>query len=207
MLRRYAGSLGVAALVTFGLSLLMQSLVWRGVGDVGERKRRPVLEYVRVKRESETEIRRRERPKEVVPENAAQPPKIKVSEVGPPMQRVARVTVPTFKPSLLDSGGLGVGSAIDTDVIPMVRVNPNYPPRAQARGVEGWVHLRFTVTPQGTTDDIEVVDSDPKGYFERAARRAVKRYRYKPRIENGVPVRRPGVELIIEFELEDEEAG
>jgi len=64
------------------------------------------------------------------------------------------------------------------------------------------VHLRFTVTGQGTTDDIQVVAAEPPGYFEAAAKSAVKRYKYKPRTENGAPVDRPGVEVMLTFELE-----
>ena len=71
-----------------------------------------------------------------------------------------------------------------------------------SRGIEGWVLLTFTITPEGTTKDIEVLDADPKGYFERAAKDAVRRYKYKPRIENGVAVDWPGVQLVISFKME-----
>ena len=99
--------------------------------------------------------------------------------------------------------GAGTGSGFGSEAIPLVRVNPQYPPRAQSRGVEGWVLLRFTITPQGTTKDIEILDADPKGYFERAAKDAVRKYKYKPRIEDGVAVDWPGVQLVISFEMEN----
>jgi protein TonB len=86
--------------------------------------------------------------------------------------------------------------------VPLVRVNPQYPAKAASRGIEGWVHLRFTVTARGTTDDILVLDSNPTGYFESAARQAVKRYKYKPKVDNGQAVDRPGVEVVLSFELE-----
>ena len=38
----------------------------------------------------------------------------------------------------------------DRDVIPLVRINPDYPPRALSRGLEGWVQVQFTITPTGT---------------------------------------------------------
>lgn len=84
-----------------------------------------------------------------------------------------------------------------------MRVNPLYPARAQARGIQGWVLVEFTVTKLGTTKDIVVVDADPRGHFEHAATSAVKKYRYKPRIENGVAVDRPGVQLVILFAIEE----
>src|SRR5262249_14426039 len=100
-------------------------------------------------------------------------------------------------------GGVGAEApAGASEAVPLVRVSPLYPPRAQSRGVEGWVQLQFTITPQGTTKDIEVVDANPKGYFERAAKDAVKKYKYKPRIVDGVAVDWPGVQLVISFKLE-----
>jgi TonB family protein len=62
---------------------------------------------------------------------------------------------------------------------------PNYPPRAQERGTEGWVDLEFTVTKDGTTSDAVVRASEPAGTFDRAALDAVKRWRYEPRVVGG----------------------
>ena len=106
------------------------------------------------------------------------------------------------QPQMALAGGVGVGSA-DMDIVPLVRVNPRYPPRAQSRGIEGWVHLRFTITRQGTVTDVQVVDADPKGYFERSAKRAVGKYKYKPKIQDGEAVPRAGVELVLTFEIEE----
>ncbi len=48
--------------------------------------------------------------------------------------------------------GISVGS--DRDVIPLVRINPEYPNRARERGIEGWVQVQFTITPAGTVADV-----------------------------------------------------
>jgi len=120
-----------------------------------------------------------------------------------PNQQALKVDAPPFRPQLALAGGPQLGAApSDSYAVPLVRVPPRYPQRAQAREVEGWVHLRFTVTPEGTTRDIAVLDADPQGYFEKAAIAAVQKYKYKPRIENGVPVEETGVELVLSFELE-----
>jgi protein TonB len=103
---------------------------------------------------------------------------------------------------LLGAGGLGEAPS-DAEVVPLVRVNPQYPERARQRGVEGWVLVEFTVTKAGTVKDAVVIDADPKNYFERAARKAVLRYKYKPKVENGVAVDRPGVRVLVSFKLED----
>jgi protein TonB len=96
----------------------------------------------------------------------------------------------------------GIGSAgSDQDVIPFVRIPPLYPVRAETRGIEGWVRVRFTISPNGSVRDARVVAAEPEGEFEEAALTAIERWRYSPRVVNGVAVDRVGVETLIEFQL------
>jgi len=97
-------------------------------------------------------------------------------------------------------GGIGFGVS-DGEYLPIVVVRPAYPPRAAARGLEGYVVVRYTVTTTGETKDIEVVDSSTTGLFDNAAIEAVSKYRYKPRIIDGLAVEVPGVTTRIEFDL------
>ena len=97
--------------------------------------------------------------------------------------------------------GLTAGS--DRDVIPLVRVNPDYPPRELTRGTEGWVLVQFTITAIGTVKDAIVIDAEPKTSFDDAALKAIARWRYNPKVENGVAVERVGVQTKIVFQLED----
>jgi protein TonB len=90
----------------------------------------------------------------------------------------------------------------DRDVIPLVRINPDYPQRALQRGLEGWVQVQFTITPTGTVKDPIVVDAMPKSVFDDAALKAIARWRYNPKVENGVAVERVGVQTRIVFQLE-----
>jgi protein TonB len=56
---------------------------------------------------------------------------------------------------------------------------------ARRRGIEGWVDIEFTITPQGDTDELIVRDADPRDVFEKAALDAVKRWKFEPVIKNG----------------------
>jgi periplasmic protein TonB len=90
------------------------------------------------------------------------------------------------------------------DVIPLVRVPPWYPKKAAEMKIEGFVRLKFTVTQSGTVKDIVVMDVQPPGYsFEVAARKCVANWEYKPKVVNGDPVERVGVQTIIRFQIED----
>ena len=99
------------------------------------------------------------------------------------------------------SRGLPIGT--DRDVLPLVRVNPDYPPGPLSRGTEGWVRVRFSVTAVGTVRDAVVVASEPGTLFDEAALKAVARWRYNPRVVNGEAVERIGLETIIRFDIEN----
>jgi len=100
-------------------------------------------------------------------------------------------------------GGITVSGGSDRDVIPLVRINPEYPRRAQSRGIEGWVQFEFTITPAGTVKDLKVIDSEPKGLFEDAATKAIMRWKYNPKVEEGRAVERRGIRVVLRFDLED----
>ena len=86
------------------------------------------------------------------------------------------------------------------DVIPLVRANPDYPPQALTKRLEGRVQLKFDVTTAGTVENVSVVNSsDP--VFEQSAAAALAQWRYLPRILAGKRVRHEGVHTIIQFQL------
>jgi periplasmic protein TonB len=91
---------------------------------------------------------------------------------------------------------------MDRDVVPVVRVPPDYPATAQKRGIEGWVQIQFSVTAAGGVRDAIVVAAEPAGVFEDAALKAIARWRYNPRIDGGVAVERVGLQTVIRFELQ-----
>jgi protein TonB len=68
---------------------------------------------------------------------------------------------------------------------PISTPRPPYPPAARRAGKEGWVDVQFTITAKGRVSNPRVVGSSPKGVFDQAARRAVQRWRFRPRMVNG----------------------
>lgn len=111
----------------------------------------------------------------------------------------------TYNPPTVDpvirGHGLNLGG-VDGDVIPRVRFNPDYPPNAAVKNIEGWVRVQFTVTAIGTVKDAVVVGSEPGTIFDDAALKAIARWRYNPRVVNGEAVERVGVQTMIRFELQ-----
>ena len=68
------------------------------------------------------------------------------------------------------------------------------------QGVGGYVDVEFTVSSAGTVKDARVIGAEPRSVFEEAALRAVRRWRYNPKIENGVAVERLGVQTRFRFD-------
>lgn len=81
-------------------------------------------------------------------------------------------------------------------------VPPEYPREAQRAGTEGWVQVEFTIAPDGTTQDLQVLDSAPKVVFDRAALDSVSKWRFEPVRRNGAPVAQRAV-LQVRFVLND----
>ena len=111
-----------------------------------------------------------------------------------------------YRPPTVDTPVRGRGfplSGVDGDVIPRVRVNPDYPPNALTKNIEGWVRVQFTVTAIGTVKDAIVVGSEPGTVFDDAALKAIARWRYNPRVMNGEAVERVGLQTIIRFTLQN----
>ena len=63
--------------------------------------------------------------------------------------------------------------------------------------------LQFTVTETGAVRDPVVLEAEPAGIFDEAAKRAVVKFKYKPRVEGGKPIEVPGVQQLITFEIEE----
>lgn len=72
-------------------------------------------------------------------------------------------------------------------------VSPVYPPRALERGIEGTCVVEYTVSTEGTTNNIRAIDCQPVGIFDEASIAAASQFKYFPRMVNGQTVDVTGV--------------
>ena len=88
------------------------------------------------------------------------------------------------------------------DVLPIVRIDPQWPREALIEGIEGYVVVEVTIGADGSVKDVRIIRSEPKRMFDRNVIRAVLKWKFKPRIINGVPVERKAIQML-EFTLDD----
>ncbi len=201
MIGRYAFAIVTGTLVTLSLLFIMHLLIEFGESAITEEREGHTLDFVRIKRNENLNTR------EVTPEKPPKPPQVP-PEIPPQDMDIVDPNAPTINiappivASDIDIGGPGGMNIAEGDYLPIVRVAPVYPARALSRGIEGYVDMSFTVTATGTVKDPIVVFST-SSLFERAASRAVLKFKYKPRVVDGLPVEVSGVKTRITFKIED----
>ncbi|NCF73371.1 MAG: TonB family protein [Gammaproteobacteria bacterium] len=201
MIGRYAFSIVIGTVVTLSLLFIMQLLIVTGKQALTDPRERHKLEFVRVKKNENLNTQ------DLTPEKPPKPPETPPETPPQDMDNIDpdAPTIDVGRPEIsanTDIGGPGGMNIAEGDYLPIVRVAPVYPSRALSRGLEGFVDMSFTVTTTGTVKDPIVLQST-SSLFERAATRAVLKFKYKPRVVDGVPVEVSGVKTRITFELED----
>lgn len=63
---------------------------------------------------------------------------------------------------------------------PRIKFMPQYPSEAAELQLEGFVVLSFNVGPDGSVQNLKVVESEPPQVFDKAAKRAVSRWNFRP---------------------------
>ncbi len=198
---RHLSAAFLSVLVTFGLFYLMQALILGKDMKLGEMSG-TMIDFVRLKKDSELDVKKRKMPDKTEPEEPPPPPDLSLAKSSKPTQEMGDMTFAIDVD--VEVGGTNIAiAASDSDVVPIVRVNPQYPLRASERGIEGWVEVEFTISKLGTVKEPRVLNSHPSSIFDRAALKAIKKWKYNPKIEDGEPMERPGVKVRLKFALND----
>jgi protein TonB len=199
---RHVTAAFLAIVVTFGLFYLMQALILSEGGELGEASG-SLVDFVRLKKESDLELKKRKMPEKKEPEEPPPPPDLSMSRSQMPDQEMGEMAFAVDVSVEMGAGpDMGAASS-DADIVPIVRVPPQYPLRASERGIEGWVEVQFTISRTGTVKDPFVLNAQPQNIFNRSALRAIRKWKYNPKIEDGEPVERPGVKVRLTFQLQD----
>ena len=194
-----AANVLLGACAALGLAWFMSTLISGTEMSLDTSQRNQMLDFVRVKR-SES-VARKDRKPERPPINDApdipDTPQSNDAEIGDALA----VSMPDVSGDGLLPGrnSIGIGAG-EGDYLPIVKVAPIYPHRALARGIEGSCTVRYDVTALGTTRNIEVVEGQcVDAVFYKPSVEAAKRFKYKPRVIDGVAVEVLGVYNVFHF--------
>jgi protein TonB len=199
---RYGISFALSIVVTAFLLWSMQAIIAGGNDVLTEAPRGNVLDFIRLKKDEA--IVKKDRKPQKPPKPKQPPPQMQqpqLQQTNPNANAISsRFTANVDTVSGL-MGGINLGST-DGDYLPIVKVAPIYPRRAQSRGIEGYVIVEFTVTKNGAVRDAFVIEAKPEGLFNRAAMDAALKFKYKPRVVDGVASEVSGVQNKISFEID-----
>ncbi len=221
---RFIPVIVLALLTNFLLFLLMHNMVAADGQRIVRDENFQGIDFIRVKNQVEgPKPKARTVPERPPPAKTTPPPermkrmvlaKPKVAQAQPtlrPIRTAMRLSggpylgqsVPDPLPVVEGPGDVGlfvapdIGlGAIETDVIPMVRVPPRYPRRAIRSKIEGVVTVEFTITSEGSVIDATVVQAVPPSVFDRAALQAIRRWKFRPKVIEGKPVQRRAMQNI-----------
>lgn len=191
---------GLAAIVTLGLFYLMPLLIEMAEKPLDDKPAAKIADITMPDREIESKLKevkpdKPEDPEEPPPDLA--PPEVDDVDINPDAVNMS----PQLSSDINIGLGNGLGGA-DGEYLPIVKVAPMYPRRANSRGIEGYCTIEYTVTKNGSIKDPVAIDCQPKGYFERASIKAALKFKYKPRVIDGEAIDVLGVANRFTYELE-----
>jgi len=195
--------------VTFGLFLFMFKLISSGGNNNEELEAIAGIHFGPVEIPDDVMTKNRRIPKKPPPpKNPPPPPKMQISKMEQTVQNMPNLDLPDLDVPVSGGEGMFIGNfaSVDKteegDSIPVVVIRPMYPRDAALKGQEGWVKVEFTITAIGTVKNPRVIDSKPARVFNREAIRAILKWKFKPRVIDGVAVDRRATQ-IIEFNLDE----
>jgi len=199
MLARYASAVTSGTFVTFGLLFVMQLLITLQPGVQTEAATTVPVDWID-RRIPELPVTTR---KEVIDKK-----KLTEAEVPPVRPRITGgqgpLSVPKVDPIPPAPTGPGTIGSVFTDgpLVAMVRVAPVYPARALTYGIEGYVVVQFDISAEGQVLNVVIIESTDS-VFDSAAIKAAKRFKFKPRVVNGLALASYGIQNMFRFRLDD----
>ena len=190
----------LAVPVAGGLFFIMQYLIATADPSIDENKTRKLPDIFMPERDIDTNIAEAKPDKPDDPEEP--PPEMDTPDQDMDMDIQAVNMAPQASVGV-EIGGAGGLAKSDGEYLPIVKVAPIYPRRAQTRGITGYCIVEYTVTKSGSIRDPEAVDCQPAGIFERASVKAALKFKYKPRVVDGEPIEVAGVQNKFTYELEN----
>ena len=197
---RFIATMLTGIVVAMFLTWFMYVLIQSSEQKLEDSSRVHMLDFVRLKRE-EASQRMEQKPERPKMEEAPPAPDTPQDNSASDIDALAVSVMPATADMEVGSGfSFGAGEG---EYLPIVKVAPIYPTTASSKGIEGYCLVQYTVTTNGSTRDIEVVDGEcTHASFRRPSIIAAQKFKYKPRIVNGEAIEVLGVKNRFTYVLE-----
>ena len=199
-MKTFFSSVLAAVFISLFLFWLMQLMINNNQQELKETDNIQMTEFIRLIRETQQQKQSSNAATDSPPPLDKRPPppslqvqQIQAAQINAPTMDIPNLNIPLqnkgFSGAVINTaqaspGNIGAVGEISTNVIPLVRIPPRYPMRAANRRIEGWVKVEFTITKEGTVKDPIVVASQPSAIFNRAALKAIRRWKFKAKVIN-----------------------
>ena len=183
-------ALPASLLISVSLFSFMAWMVDKGNQRAPEASEAVRFDMVMVENEADVQRRQRSVPEQPEPPQAPEP--MDLSQADTQMEPMSQMTPVSALGLNTALEGIAIsapnlkGTMGNQQALPLYRVDPRYPSKALKRRVEGYVIMRFTIDATGRPKDIEVIEAEPERMFEREAIRALKKWKYQPKVEDGL---------------------
>ena len=185
--------------VAGGLFFIMQYLIATAEPDIDDSKQLKVADIHMPETDIDTNVAEKKPDKPDDPEEP--PPDLDSPQLDMDMSMETVNIAPAVSAEISIGGASGLGAS-DGEYLPIVKVAPIYPRRAQSRGLEGFCIVEYTVTKTGAIRDPFVVENTCDSVFASASLKASMKFKYKPRVVDGEPIEVAGVQNKFTYELE-----
>ena len=193
----------LAALLTVGLFLAMRALISKEFqpqdkSETASFEINPKVEDIKtIERETKIdEIKKVDTP--------PPPPLIERAKAEKPTEKIATIegAIPEFEAPKIDLSDVKI-TVSDRDAQPLVRIPPQFPSRFLNGDNSGYCKVRFDVSPEGQPFNVQATLCT-SNQLKSATIKSVQKWKYNPKMVDGRPASRSGVESKIRFDLSDE---
>ena len=200
-LSRALKAIAVGIAVTLGLLYLMQVLIEMGDGVYTDTP--------------DFDLQFGLPPPTPVPDDSGEPPpeRLPDPERTPgftysqdiPSEPVTPIVLEPQTPSASGGIDLQFNASTDGPLVMMLKVKPPYPIPALTQGIEGYVIVQYDVLQTGAVGNVVIIESSNE-IFDAAAVEALSKFRYKPRMIDGVNLETKGMKRMFQFEIRNKRA-
>lgn len=198
-------ALPIALAISIALFSVMAWMVDNG--NQGKPEASENLSFTMMMVEPESDLQRRQRSVPEQPKPPELPPETKVSQSKSEVSSLMPVT--PMSSAGLDTAINGLKISAPTfgsfksnqQAMPLYRVEPRYPSRALKRKIEGYVIMSFSIDETGKPFNVEIQETSPKRMFNRDAVRALKQWKYQPKLLEGKAIVQQNQTVRLEFKL------